>query len=437
MPSQLDVDKIRHTNGTDALTFDTSGNTNLKSAIIEGSSSGDLVRITQTGSGNALVVEDSANPDSSPFVVNANGNVLSGNTTSATYPDYYGSARPASVQVTTDNSDNGSSVSLTSFRSNSIGQTYLSFNKANGTKATPTALVSNSIIGSQLFNGYDGTAFIPAANIIAAVDGTPGTNDMPGRLVFSTTADGASSPTERMRIHSNGNTSVYGDLIVGTSSNWTFQSSWVGIKVSDRHSIQATPSASSIALSSNASIGVNGWEYTVSGVGAGKASVTGSIFVWESASTGTDGDPVTWSERMRIDSSGNVGLTGGGTLSFYSESSVVGSIVPSSIGTTYNTTSDFRLKDNIQPISDGTEKLMAMNPVSHTWKADPEAPSVHGFIAQEMVNIIPEAVSGTPDGEEMMTMDYGRITPVLVAALQDAHKKIKELENRLNTLESN
>jgi len=78
-----------------------------------------------------------------------------------------------------------------------------------------------------------------------------------------------------------------------------------------------------------------------------------------------------------------------------------------------------------------------MNPVSHTWKADPEAPSVHGFIAQEMVNIIPEAVSGTPDGEEMMTMDYGRITPVLVAALQDAHKKIKELENRLNTLESN
>jgi len=34
-------------------------------------------------------------------------------------------------------------------------------------------------------------------------------------------------------------------------------------------------------------------------------------------------------------------------------------------------------------------------------------------------------------------MDYGRITPVLVAALQDAHKKIKELENRLNTLESN
>ena len=57
-------------------------------------------------------------------------------------------------------------------------------------------------------SGYDGTNFITAASIIAAVDGTPGTNDMPGRLVFSTTADGASSPTERMRINSSGNVGI-------------------------------------------------------------------------------------------------------------------------------------------------------------------------------------------------------------------------------------
>jgi hypothetical protein len=53
-----------------------------------------------------------------------------------------------------------------------------------------------------------------------------------------------------------------------------------------------------------------------------------------------------------------------------------------------------------------------------------------------MLEIVPEAVSGTPDGETMMSMDYGRITPILVAALQDAHKKISELEARLNTLET-
>jgi hypothetical protein len=54
------------------------------------------------------------------------------------------------------------------------------------------------------FYGADGTNMVRAANILAAVDGTPGANDMPGRLVFSTTADGASSPSERMRINSNG-----------------------------------------------------------------------------------------------------------------------------------------------------------------------------------------------------------------------------------------
>jgi hypothetical protein len=79
---------------------------------------------------------------------------------------------------------------------------------------------------------------------------------------------------------------------------------------------------------------------------------------------------------------------------------------------------------------------MAMNPVTHGWKADPEADTVHGFIAQEMMNIVPEAVSGDPEGEEMMSMDYGRITPVIVAALQDALKEIKELKTRINELEN-
>lgn len=125
----------------------------------------------------------------------------------------------------------------------------------------------------------------------------------------------------------------------------------------------------------------------------------------------------------------------GRMFSFNRQSGEVGSVTITTSGTSYNTTSDRRLKDNIEPIADGTEKLMAMKPVTHTWIADPEADAVHGFIAQEMQEIIPEAVSGDPDGEEMMAMDYGRITPVLVAALQDAHKKIAELETRLNTLE--
>jgi hypothetical protein len=123
------------------------------------------------------------------------------------------------------------------------------------------------------------------------------------------------------------------------------------------------------------------------------------------------------------------------TQFLYAGNNPVGSIVGTSTGIVYNTTSDRRLKKDIETITDGTDKLMAMNPVTHGWKADPEADEVHGFIAQEMMDIVPEAVSGDPEGEDMMSMDYGRITPVIVAALQEANKKIMELENRINELE--
>ena len=114
----------------------------------------------------------------------------------------------------------------------------------------------------------------------------------------------------------------------------------------------------------------------------------------------------------------------------------VGSINTDGSGITFNTTSDRRLKDNIVAITDGKEKLLAMKPVTHTWVADPDAPAVHGFIAQEMQEVVPEAVSGDPESDEMMSMDYGRITPVIVAALQDALKEIEELKERIKTLEA-
>ena len=77
---------------------------------------------------------------------------------------------------------------------------------------------------------------------------------------------------------------------------------------------------------------------------------------------------------------------------------------------------------------------MQMSAVSYNWKSDPDGPRSMGFIAQEMEEVMPEAVSTGND--EMMQMDYGRITPILVSALQDAHKKIEELESRIVAMES-
>ncbi len=85
----------------------------------------------------------------------------------------------------------------------------------NSTVGTNTILNSGDTIGNLNFLGSDGTAnFITAASVLAQVDGTPGTNDMPGRLIFSTTADGASSATERMRIDNAGNVNVGGDSTI-------------------------------------------------------------------------------------------------------------------------------------------------------------------------------------------------------------------------------
>ena len=67
---------------------------------------------------------------------------------------------------------------------------------------------SGDHLGAISFQGADGSELVEAASILATVDSTPGANDMPGRLVFSTTADGASSPTERMRINSTGDITV-------------------------------------------------------------------------------------------------------------------------------------------------------------------------------------------------------------------------------------
>ena len=82
----------------------------------------------------------------------------------------------------------------------------IDFSKSrSATIGTGAIVQSGDALGNLIFNGYDGAGYRQAVSISAVVDGTPGLNDMPGRLIFSTTADGASSPTEKMRIDSAGN----------------------------------------------------------------------------------------------------------------------------------------------------------------------------------------------------------------------------------------
>lgn len=186
----------------------TSGGTITGDLVVNASGSTDGVRITQTGTGNALVVEDSTNPDATPFVVEANGRLIVGAT--STQPSLGASNTPQIGVFGNSSSNNGfANYSYTASTAGSF------FNFAKSRSVTPgtfSVVLNNDDLGYVKFNGDDGTQFLEAARIWAEVDGTPGLNNMPGRLVFSTTADGASSPTERMRI-ANG-----GDVGIGTSS---------------------------------------------------------------------------------------------------------------------------------------------------------------------------------------------------------------------------
>jgi hypothetical protein len=158
------------------------------------------LRVTQLGTGNAILVEDSANPDSTPFVVTADGRVLAGHTTSLAQQGI-----TAQIQNNgTSAGQGGGTVSNTYWQNNSTSSALLLNKSRSATPGSFTIVQSGDGLGIVAFGGDDGTAIIRGAAITAEVDGTPGTNDMPGRLVFSTTADGASSPTERVRIASTG-----------------------------------------------------------------------------------------------------------------------------------------------------------------------------------------------------------------------------------------
>lgn len=221
-------------------------------------------------------------------------------------------------------------------------------------------------------------------------------------------------------------------------------------------------------------------------------------------------DTIAWSaagaEAMRIDSAGNVlvgktladtgntlgfefsddklyasrsaGPTGifrrntsdGDVVLFRKEAVTVGSISVTGSATSYNTSSDYRLKEDAQPIVGASERVMALNPVNFAWKSD--GSRVDGFLAHEAQAVVPEAVHGTKDAmqdeeyeitpavdatydeegnvlteavpavmgtrsvPDYQGIDQSKLVPLLTAALQEALTKIETMEARLAALET-
>jgi hypothetical protein len=157
------------------------------------------------GNFGGLTVDSAAADDS--VTLDSSGRLLVGTSSSIAT-----GSSTAGLQLHNTTTANGAFLSVARFANDTIGGKLAICKSRNSTVAAGTIVQSGDTVGVIEFAADDGTDLsTKAAEIAAYVDGTPGANDMPGRLVFSTTADGASSPTERMRISSDGKYSAFTD----------------------------------------------------------------------------------------------------------------------------------------------------------------------------------------------------------------------------------
>jgi hypothetical protein len=288
------------------------------------------LRITQTGTGNAFLVEDAASPDITPFVIDTAGRVIVGHTTSIDATD---TGTPSPVQVISGSGFAG--ISLVRYADAATSGLFVFGKSRNIFRGGQAIVEANDSIGRILWRGSDGTNFVSLAEINARVDGTPGTNDMPGRLEFSTTADGASSPTERMRIDNAGNVGIgtsspVANLQVGNGIGAGFVVDtpapyiWVSSGASTSSGIAGSPQellrlsweegvqnlaegeGSAINFSARLVGDTAGVFRTVAQVATKKESGTDDAISALTFATSSDGSTANLSERARINSDGSL-----------------------------------------------------------------------------------------------------------------------------------
>tara|TARA_B100001093_G_scaffold495407_1_gene539869 strand:+ start:31 stop:495 length:465 start_codon:yes stop_codon:yes gene_type:complete len=126
---------------------------------------------------------------------------------------------------------------------------------------------------------------------------------------------------------------------------------------------------------------------------------------------------------------------------FHNPNGIVGSISTNGSSTAFNTSSDYRLKENVVNITNGINRVKQLSPSRFNFIAD-DTTTVDGFIAHEAQAVVPEAVTGThnevdDDGNAVMQgIDQSKLVPLLTAALQEAIAKIETLETKVAALEA-
>jgi hypothetical protein len=275
----------------------------------------------------------------------------------------------------------------------------LMLGKSRGSANGSNTIVQNGdTLGEIYFCGADGTDLdTPGAGIRAVVDGAPGSNDMPSRLEFSTTADGAAVPTERMRITQGG-----------------------GLKASTNGSygLLSAPNAHEFVQASPGSAAFHAYHSATSG------QVYGYYFQF----TNQNPNDTTAYVFTSLDN------TNANIYTIWSNGTVTAR-------------SDAKFKKNIETTRNGyLEDLAQLRVVKYNWyNHEDGTPKELGFIAQEVEQVFPGLVSTAPDkddqgnetGEVSKSIKTSVFTPMLVKALQEALERIKTLEAKVAALEGN
>jgi hypothetical protein len=359
--------------------------------------------------------------------------------------------------------------------SNTALGAYFNLAKSRGTSVGSNVIVQNGdTLGNIEFHGNDGTDFVHAARISAQVDGAPGSNDMPGRITFSTTADGATSPTERMRIDSAGvvhfknsnyisfNNNGYirtdstgflrlqmgtngimftnnnnselarietgGRLLLGTSSVIDTNSTLEAYRASGQNHIRV-----------QSNLLANG-EYSMFRAHGIANTNTRQAFIGVYKHSGiTNAAPFIFLEQEN-GSNMNYWTDNSGNFRSSSSSAHIGTTNGGLIGTQ---TSDLRLKNVGANVGYGLAEVKQLQPKQYALKTNPSVNKL-GFIAQEVESIVPEAVfdtleelDGHQEGDRTkLGMEYVQLIPVLVNAIKELSAEVDTLKTKVAALEA-
>jgi len=254
-----------------------------------------------------------------------------------------------------------------------------------------------------------------------------------------TSPSGSTSPTEKMRISSGGTVQINGssvgtlmfqDVTNGASMFYLQNAAYIGsAPYNDNKIIAANSSNISFEAGGGTRMRItSGGDIFMGGISADPShTVFGSAFVADSAG------------RMVLKQSLNRS-TVGAIQEYYSTSGAAGQILVTGNTTNFSGTSDYRLKENVTPITDALSRVNQLKPSRFNFIADTNT-IIDGFLAHEVQDIVPIAVSGQKDAvnedgtPNYQGIDQSKIVPLLTAAIQEQQTIIEDLKSRIETLE--